>query len=108
MPILLHSAGPCQAESGLTPHAALNTIEVIVLRSRTEDILLGISLAVGRLTLDQVAEVRILHPQPSPCLSSPTPSKPANLAPRHFDCPEGDGKRLVSLSVSQDNRYRHR
>ena len=26
---------------------------------------MGISLAVGRLTLDQVAEVRILHPQPS-------------------------------------------
>ncbi len=25
---------------------------------------MGISLAVGRLTLDQVAEVRILHPQP--------------------------------------------
>ena len=25
---------------------------------------LGISLVVGRLTLDQVAEVRILHPQP--------------------------------------------
>ncbi len=27
---------------------------------------MGISLAVGRLTLDQVAEVRILHPQPTP------------------------------------------
>ena len=26
---------------------------------------MGISLAVGRLTLDQVAEVRILHPQPT-------------------------------------------
>ena len=26
---------------------------------------MGISLAVGRLTLDQVAEVRILHPQPA-------------------------------------------
>ena len=30
---------------------------------------MGISLAVGRLTLDQVAEVRILHPQPLPHIS---------------------------------------
>ena len=62
--ILLHRALPCQAESGLTPYPALNTMEVWFSVARRRPFLLGISLAVGRLTLDQVAEVRILHPQP--------------------------------------------
>ena len=34
---------------------------------------MGISLAVGHLTLDQAAEVRILHPQPS-CIVARTGS----------------------------------
>ena len=33
--------------------------------------LLGISLAVGRLTLDQLGQVRILDPQPGKVIRSP-------------------------------------
>ena len=52
--------------------------EISVLRFSAGNVFMGISLAVGRLTLDQVAEVRILHPQPT-ALAGPRQLPPDHL-----------------------------